>query len=149
MRTVKPVTGIKGMDIVLSNYKKEMLKIKGRSMKGMIEAAMFIRRDMEEKEPKIPVDTGNLRASWFVVTIRQSVHLFGVLMGFAANYAMWVHEMVGADFTSPRFRYGKGKKKKYWYTPRAGAGAKFFEAALKRNTQHILAIIRKNAIIKK
>ena len=121
---------ILGLDKVGANLNKEILKIKGRSMKGLIEAAAFIRRDMEQTDPKIPVDTGNLRASWFTTTIRQTVNIFGVLMGFTANYAVWVHEMVDAVFKRP------------------GAGAKFFEYALKRNKQKILEIIRNNARIR-
>lgn len=145
-RSVKPGVGIKGMDIVMSNLRKEIVKIKGRSMKGLIESAIIIRRDMEKTPPKIPVDTGNLRGSWFTT----SFYVLGspaLTIGFSANYAVFVHEMVDADFTSPRWRYKKGKKR-YWHTPRAGAGAKFFEASLKRNKALILKTIQKNAYIK-
>jgi hypothetical protein len=48
-------------------------------------------------------------------------------LGFTANYAWYVHENVGANFKRPE------------------AGAKFFEAALKRNTDKILDIIKKEA----
>jgi len=169
VKSVKPNVGIKGMDVVMSNLNKEIVKIKAGSGAGLIEAAILIRRDMEFTSPKIPIDYGNLRASWFTVTgfglgagsrggtgapfkgpkagelaadrakavsegqgIAQSYSNKGLMlmMGFSANYAMFVHENVGANFKRP------------------GSGAKFFEAALKRNKGKILEIIRSNAQIK-
>jgi hypothetical protein len=47
----------------------------------------------------------------------------GLVMGFTANYAVHVHENIGANFQRP------------------GAGAKFFEASLKSNQSVMLSII--------
>jgi len=125
--------GIKGMDVVMANLNKEIARIKIGSSAGLIEAAILIRQDMEKTPPKIPIDTGNLRASWFISPIREAMK-FGLMMGFSANYAMFVHEMVD-----------KGSKKINWSRP--NSGAKFFEASLNRNKGKILEIIRKNAQI--
>lgn len=171
MRSVNPQTGIKGMDVVLSNLQKEIKQIKGRSKSGLIEAAIIIRRDMEHTSPTIPADTGNLRASWFVVTstsvpeggspsfkgdnaaemsadhasaisenraVTQAIPYPVLIMGFSANYALWVHEMVDAQFS------GRPGKK----PGRPGSGAKFLESALKRNKGVILEAIQKHASIK-
>ena len=168
VKSVNPNVGIKGMDVVLANLNKEIMKIEARSGVGLIESAILIRQDMDKISPKIPVDFGNLRASWFTVTS----HGFGagsqggtgmpfsgpkagelaseraqavsegrgiaktvtkglaVLMGFSANYALFVHENMGANFKRP------------------GSGAKFFEVTLKRNKEKILQIIGNNARIK-
>ena len=166
VKSVNPNSGVKGMDIVLANLNKEIAKIKGKSMAGMIESAILIRRDMEKTPPKIPLRTGNLRASWFTVTSKsrpegralagfkgegrgemEKEHMaaaasgkqslgrqFGVIMGFSANYAVFVHEMVDR---------GGGINWK-----RAGSGPKFLEAAMRRNAKKILGIIRRNATIK-
>lgn len=128
----KQRSGILGIDKVMSNLRHELKQIEGRSLPGMIEAAGFIRRDMEDNDPKIPVDTGNLRASWFVTTIKGLQK--GVVMGFNANYAIFVHENV--DDSGKRIN---------WKRP--GSGAKFFEKALYRNRERILEIIRKHAKI--
>ena len=164
------VGGLKGVDDVMKNLNKELKNIKGRSTRGLLEAAYLVRRDME---PLIPVDTGNLRASWFVVvkglpTLNASPifrikegkkptasdimqitelvisHTAGVemnkgiveaqqeptlIMGFTANYAIFVHEMVGANFSRP------------------GAQAKFFEMTLSKDQNAMLEIIRKHAEI--
>jgi len=122
-------TQIRGMDNVLRNLNKEITKVEGLSMKGLIRAAIIIRRDMDKTSPLIPIDEGNLRASWFTDPRRTSKGP-SLRMGFAANYAWYVHEMVGANFQRP------------------GAGAKFFEASLKRNKGKILEVIRKEAKIK-
>ena len=53
-----------------------------------------------------------------------------VALGFGAEYAAWVHENVGAKFQRP------------------GAGAKFLEAALKREQNNIEKIIQATAKIK-
>lgn len=166
-------TYIKGLDKVLKNLNKEIENIKGRTLKGFIQSAVLIRRDMEDTSPKIPVDTGNLRASWFVATSKGNIssgnsakfkgenagemasnHIatiysnlgaikggLGIIMGFTAHYAVFVHEMIGANFARPKVIGGKETKR------REGAGAKFFEAALKRNTDKILEIVGKSARI--
>jgi len=171
-KSVRPGTGIKGMDIVMTNLHKEIVKIKGRSLKGLIEASIIVRRSMDYNAPTIPIDLGNLRLSWFVVTasgiqkgespsfredeggelasehastiseaqsLAQAASVQGpvLMMGFSANYAMWVHEMVGANFRQPK----KG-------AVRGSPGAKFFERALKDNKALILETIRDNAYIK-
>lgn len=140
--------GIEGFDKVLKNLQTEITRIEGATLGGILAAVAEVRTDMDTTPPLIPVDTGNLRASWTVKPV-QLHKVKGAIFGFFANYALWVHEMVGADFTSTRTRYGPGKGKKREYTPREGAGAKFFETALIRNAPRILEIIRNRAKIKK
>lgn len=126
VKSVRPNTGLKGTDIVLSNLNKQLNGIKLRSAKGLIQSANLVRNDMDKQSPKIPVDTGNLRASWRVIP-GKGIKGFFVLMGFMANYAVFVHEMMGATFN------------------REGSGAKFFESSLKRNKEKIMLILQKNA----
>lgn len=59
---------LKGLKEVMNNLNKEVEKIKGRSMRGLIRATIPIRQSMNQTPPKVPWDTGNLNASWFVVT---------------------------------------------------------------------------------
>ena len=126
---------LQGMKAVITKLNAEILKIEARSMKGLIEASIIIRRDMEKTPPLVPVgETGNLRASWFTSPIKVT-GMPGLLIGFNANYAIFVHEMVD-----------KEGKKINWNRP--GSGPKFFEAALSRNAKLILQTIQKNAYIK-
>jgi len=133
-KSIKPNTGVKGMDIILSNLNKEIRAIEGRCMKGLIRAAIIIRADMDKTPPLIPVDTSNLDHSWFTSAYYKGTQ-FGLTMGFTANYAVFVHEMVD-----------KGGKVINWSRP--GSGPKFFEASFKRNKDNVLKEIRDNAEIK-
>jgi len=121
---------LRGMKEVLSNLNSKLTEIKDVSMKGLLEVAIFIRRDMDYTPPLIPVDTGNLRNSWTVVPNREKIQ---IMMGFRTEYAASVHER-----TSPLVKW-----------KRKGSGAKFFESALMRNTNNILETIKNNVEIKK
>lgn len=171
---------VMGMDEVMEALHNKLSEIKGKTARGMIEAAIIIRRDMEDSPPKVPVDTGNLRASLFTVVYdgkttstpnigKQQTEFKGeeasnmsadhektksaaatalrrsgeasLAIGFSAHYAWRVHEMTGADFTSPRMRRGKE------VTPDPGAGAKFLQSAIYNNMDKIFNVIAKNAKI--
>lgn len=109
---------------VMKNMNRQIASIKGGGHKGMLKAAVHVRNDMDKTPPLLPVDTGNLRQSWFISPLYS---LNSLILGFSANYAFFVHENVGATFLRP------------------GAGAKFFQASLNRNKQKILEIIREEA----
>ena len=162
----RPGYSLDGMDIILNNIKAETTKMKMKALGGMIEGAIGIRRDIDHKNPKIPVDLGNLRASWFITTTLGSEQVEGagsfretddggtrqrpvgfaakmaaehtsiiaqaqaevnvaakmtLIMGFSANYAIWVHEMLG-DVN--------------WSRP--GSGAWFFRQAINENREKVL-----------
>ena len=126
---------IKGFGEVNHNLSMAVKSIKGRTMAGLLEAAAYIRHDMDKTPPKIPVGrTGNLRQSWFVTSFRVLGNP-AVLMGFSANYAAFVHEMGESGATAG--------KKINWNRP--GSGAKFFESALVRNHDEVLQIIKDRA----
>jgi hypothetical protein len=164
-------TGIKGFDEVMKNLNAEIMQIKGRTITGLVKAAADIRRDMDKTPPLIPVKTGNLRLSWFVVTAKglksdkpafklletakktalliesynaavaeaqgivqaSTKEMPFIVIGFGANYAMPVHEMIGGDINWSR----KGM-----------AGPKFFESSVKRNKDKVLKTIAENAQIR-
>jgi len=65
-------TGVEGLDEVIANTNEAIRQVENRTMSGLIRAVAMLRKDMDKVAPKIPVDTGNLRASWFVTTSRGS-----------------------------------------------------------------------------
>lgn len=138
---------IQGWGDVMQNLNREIQNIVGRSMAGLIEATMLIHVATETEDPKVPVDTGNLRHSWFTSPFYEGGNP-GMFFGFAANYALTVHEMVDADFTTPRMRKKGKAKKATLYTPRAGAGAKFLETKINRHHDDIIKAIAGKAKIK-
>jgi len=118
-----------GMDRVISNLQKELNGIRIGSAHGLVEAVEFIHAETERTPPLTPVDTGNLRSSWSTMFFRkagQSVIIFG----YSANYALYVHEMIGPI---------------NWSRP--NSGAKWFQYAINRNVSRILYFIQINAKI--
>lgn len=130
-------SNLKQMEVDLNNKLK---KIKGGTMVGLLQAASFLRRDMDTTPPLIPIDTGALRESWFVRQINSNIeHLIKIECGFgdnSVNYALYVHEM-----TSPPYSHEIN-----WSRP--GSGPKFFEAAIARNINSIIFIVKTNVEIK-
>jgi hypothetical protein len=174
---------VAGLDIVMARLNAEIIRIENASMKGMIMAAAYIRNETEKTPTVTPVDLGNLKASWFVVTAKSvpvgksssfrggNAGIFSaehaaaiadgrgemaaksmgrmktLMMGYSANYALWVHEMIGMN-PQPGFRYGPGPGRKRRYKPRSGSGPKWFEECIKRNSSKIVQIIRDNSVIR-
>jgi hypothetical protein len=130
---------IKGWNEVKSKLAQEIENLKKKSFSGIIKAEILIRNDMEKTPPLIPIDTGNLRASWFTSNYWRDGNPLGI-MGFTANYALWVHENIDAHFGN-RMKYDRKTKKAKIIKRRPGAGPKFLEACLNRNHDQILNLI--------
>lgn len=150
----------------LLQERKDMQK---KVHQGMLDAAIMVRRDMEKRPPVTPVDLGNLKASFYIVTFKSDRRAAGsgkfkevnkegklvrpkgfkskmesqyassisnaknraasaskltLIMGYAANYSIWVHEMPPTT---------------NWSKPMSGP--KWFESALKRNRKDMLTAI--------
>jgi len=152
---------------VVKNLNKEIKGIEGRSLKGMIEGVIDVRRDMDKTSPMIPVDTGNLRQSWFVTTSKgatpqgKSPNFKGENAGKMASEHSSV-KTVAAGRAKAKSRKGPvvafgfsanyalkvhEMYGKHFRRPDAGAG--FFVASIKRNKEKILKAIKENAKVKK
>ncbi len=163
---------VQGLDEVIRNLNIEIAKIKGATKQGLVKSLALVRYNTEHTPPLTPVDLGNLRASWFVVTadsvpvgkgteqfkgpkaaemlsdhsstvqecqqIAQSdaIKKIIVIGGYSANYAVYVHELLGTA----------SGKEIMW--SRVGSGPKWLEWAFTRSQQDILVIIAENARVK-
>ena len=163
------------MDQVLARFDRNRTKLEHDvSSRGLAMVSIAIRRATEEMTPVTPVDTGNLRASWFAVTdvspVEDPLALSGkftnhkfkkarwsvrhmravhqaviaeassrasaerrpnIYFGYSARYAIYVHEMLGANF---KRKDEDGKQ----------AGARWFSAAINRNMKAIIRILNDN-----
>jgi len=154
---------VTGINEVLNTLNKEIEKIGGATLDGLIEAAITIQRDMEASTPKIPVDTGNLRSSQFIVTSKGMVpegsgptfkgEDSGKLSsGHASTLSnekaaiLGKKPAVSMGFTANYATIVHENTEATFIRP--GAGAKFLEKAIKRNQRNILQIIAKKARIK-
>lgn len=160
---------LKGVEKVMKNLNREIKGIKNRSMKGLIESAILIRRDMEVSPPLIPVDTGNLRASWFVTTgygnmAADSGNFKGKQAGeMSQDHSRVISKASGqakavrqtnnpilimgfsANYAAAVHERTTGKKGKKIEFKKEGSGPNFFGAALNRNKATIITLIAKNA----
>ena len=118
-----------GFDRVIGELQRHLDQMKQGSAQGLIEAAEFIHADTEKTPPLTPVDTGNLRSSWTTRFFRRNKKSV-VIFGYSANYALFVHEMIGPVKWS-----------------RANSGAKWFQYAIQRNFNRVLYIIAGKAKI--
>jgi len=114
---------IKGLDNVIANLNKEIKKIEGATLKGLLAAGTFIK---EESQLITPHDKGVLINDAF----SQQSGAMSVTIGYTKKYAPFVHEMPSdTNWTKP------------------GTGNKFLEKAVKNNIPEILAVIQKRAKI--
>jgi len=152
---------------VVKNLNKEIKGIKGRSLKGMIEGVIEVRRDMDKTSPLIPVgETGNLRQSWFVTTSKGTTP-----QGKSPNFKGRNAEKMASEHSTVKTvvvgraqaKSQKGPVVAFGFSAnyavyvhemygahfrRPGAGAGFFVASIKRNKGKILNAIKENAKVR-
>ena len=157
---------VTGLDTVMKNLNKEISGIRNRSLKGLIRAQIVIRRDMDTTSPTIPVQYGNLRASYYAVTANGEAARGGKFKGDNAGKLASGHsEAISNAHSLAKGAWGKGpllimgfSAFYAWFVhemvgavnwTRDGSGAKFLEAAIKNTYDKILSIIRDEAKVKK
>ena len=114
---------VHGVDKAIDRINRHFGAMPTKAMPALLKSVSAIRKTSLTQFPRVPVKTGNLRNSW---TVRPFFNEQGnplVLFGFTAEYALYVHEKVGANF-------------------KEGQGAKFFESAIIANHDRILRYIR-------
>lgn len=157
---------LRGLDRVVRNLNKAIDQIEKKTLKGLIRASIVIRRSMDKQYPKIPVDTGNLRSSYYCVSHKSEVvqgrnPRFKRVNLTTDNKARLEQEHARAVAVA----LSDAKRYKYpvvilgfsaWYAwtvhermgvnyQRPQAGPKFFQMAIKNNMDKILKIIEEEA----
>ena len=154
-----------GVEAVMERISKAMEGTKQKSFKGLIEAGILIRRSSIKDSPTVPLDTANLRHSWFMTTKRST-------MGASSNFQGEEKGRMSSDHGStlgeekskvsvigfPTLAFGfsayyatyvhegrQGVSVKY---KQAGSGAKFLEEAIKSNEKAILLLLQQNMRIR-
>lgn len=137
-----PGLKLKGLSTVLNNLNREVGEIEKNAKRGMFNAARLVRQSTETKEPKVPVDTSNLRNSWTQAIVPQpDPTKIRLRFGYTAAYAFFVHEKVdgiggdgggdaGALAATGSGAFGGGFVNPNWKRP--GSGPKWFQVAINR-----------------
>lgn len=151
-----------GVEIVMKNLNREIKKLKGRSMAGLIKGGIIIMRDMEKTPPLTPVDLGNLRASKYMVTgLGKNTEPSPTFEGKEKGKLKADHSsVIGKQLTKAAGKllviFGftanyaaaveENNDPKVWNRP--GSGRAFLQSSIKRNQGKVLAIIAKTSKIK-
>lgn len=114
------------VDTVLKNLNETIREIENKSTLGIKKALMFIEK---EAAKRTPVDTGNLRNSFYKKTLKLINGNPAGEIGNTAEYAVYVHENLESHH-----RVGE---------------AKFLESAIIENKNKILSIISENIYTRK
>lgn len=121
----------RGTKEVMNNLQREINGLRVRSAKGLIEGVAWIHRDTEKTPPLTPVKTGALRASWNTMTWWER-RRFWIKFGYAARYALYVHERLGdINWTRPM------------------SGPQWLKASIERNRPIVLALITREVRLNK
>lgn len=158
---------IEGIDEVMKRIEKEMNKKSVNiTSTGFIRISMLVRNDMEANFPRIPLDTGNLRASYFTTLKDSRNRTQDVGSGFdstttgksaeekqaQAAFVSLMRQTVNAS-KKPLMIFGfsanyakavhEMKGNVNWKRP--GSGSKFFEKSLQRLEKQIINILADSA----
>lgn len=127
---------LKGKNNVLENLNKEISKIEGKSLKGLLKGGLIIER---EANKRVPVETGVLRASSYVR--KHETNQKSVVVGYSSSYAIFVHENLEMVLKGKPRPSGLGV---YW-GPKGEA--KFLERAIQFKQKEVLEAIKQEAKI--
>lgn len=117
------MTKLTGMDTVLRNLNREIGKIKGRTIQGLLKAGLLVQGDAQRQTP---VDTGALKSSAYTVGIQEGDTPI-VEVGYTQSYAPFVHE-IDKNYTVGNWQ--------------------FLRNSLDQNAEKVLRIIAEEAKIK-
>lgn len=122
-----------GVENVTANINAVLRKMKLSGHKGLLSAANYVLTDADiGQSPLVPALTGHLRSTRFAEPLTTAKGEPFVVLGYTANYAAAVHEMMVAP----------SGKLINWSRP--GSGPKFLQASLTRNADKIAIIVAKH-----
>lgn len=122
-----------GVENVTANINTVLRKMKLSGHRGLLSAANYVLTDADiGQSPLVPARTGYLRSSRFAEPLTTTSGDPLVILGYKANYAAAVHEMLTAPSGKPID----------WSRP--GSGPKFLQASLTRNAEKIALIVAKH-----
>jgi hypothetical protein len=128
---------LKGLDKVMANLNREITKIEGRTIAGLLEGGLIIEA---EAKKRVPVEHGQLRASGFTRKAQNNPR--AVHIGFSAAYAVFVHENTEMVLKGKPRPSGKGV---YW----GPAGeSRFLANAATAKRREVLEAVARRAKVK-
>jgi len=143
---------LEGIEKAIKDINEYLVDYKGETDKVFFEFYAKVRQDAMTVTPTVPKDTGNLRNSMFFTyskgtkggrgekqdsslisrcqaecRIAYTINKPTAVIGFAAEYAVYVHEGVNRRFREP------------------GSGAKYFETHIVSNENYFVELLKKHS----
>lgn len=123
-----------GMSAVLNNLNRQISRVKGNRMAGLMAAGLLVQRRSQQK---VPVQYGKLRASAYTRKETED----SVVVGYSAVYARRVHENLEQKLKGQPRKSGIGV---YWGPE---GEPKYLEKAFRRSRSEIVSIVRSYTLI--
>ncbi len=123
------INQIKGVQEVIRKLKENHEKIGKGIERGLLKAALRLQR---ESAKLVPVDTGNLKTSIFTRKVKGEGYTTVMRVGYTANYALYVHELVEMKLQGQLRPAREGKYRGHYWDPQGRAQAKFLEEPARR-----------------
>ncbi len=152
-----------GIEKVMAKLRKELKTIEDKTVSSLVKGAIIIQRDMEYTPPLTPVDLGNLRSSFFITSINQTVSPGSFVGPFASEIGSYSSSVVNKYSSRSNTKNKNGYSVFFGFTAyyatkvhewdtaifkRPGSGPFFFEASIKRNASRIITLAWEEAKIK-
>lgn len=129
---------VKGVDKALNGLNKELRKIEGKTIAGLMAGGLIIQG---EAQKRVPVEYGNLRGSAY--TRKSRTNAKKVEVGFSAAYALFIHENMEQKLKGEARPSGLGV---YWGP---NGQPKFLESAMIDKQQEVLEAVAAYAKVSK
>jgi hypothetical protein len=126
---------------VLNNLNKEVKKVEGRTLQGLLVAAAQIKKTSQDRTPR------EYSILWNSAYVRKGKsNPITVQIGYSASYAVFVHEKVKMKLRGKPRRGRKGRPPLGVYWGPSGR-AKFLESSVVDLTQWTVKVVAKYASI--
>lgn len=137
------IVQVVGAERVIANLKKRRARMAAGVSRGLRLAGLHLQA---ESQKQVPVDTGNLKASAFTRGIGAGYQT-KVIVGYTADYALYVHEAKMVLQGKPRPNDGVGGKPSLYWDPQGRAKSKFLEDPARSERRKMRRIIKTAILI--
>jgi len=131
------IIAVSGVKAIIGNIRRNERKLAAGAERGVKLAGL---RLLRESQMRVPVDSGNLKASGFMRS-KGTGFRTEANIGYTANYAIFVHENVEMKLKGQPRPGGRGR---YW-DPQGKGQAKFLEEPARTLAPVLRKIIRDSA----
>lgn len=133
---------IKGLDSILAKFPARRVRVLRAFSLGLKMGGLHIQRVSQQQ---VPVEFGVMKAGAFTRAVGNGIKTH-VTVGYVADYAPYVHELVGMVLKGLPREPNPPHKGRYW-DPAGRGKAKFLEDPFKTERRAVQLIVRNQVIV--